>query len=234
MKPPITPNGPASAPSRSSIPGMIVWYGRRPGSTRPEIAKQAPRFWRTIPVPGATMPAPKLPKRLWMNDTAVPSPSTAHRYTVPPPGSAAGAATASRRRATASGASRSETSAPSRTRACASSSASSAQRAWFASVARALRAARAPPARRRPAWAGAARPPRTAVAGEQRGRPGRRVRGEVALLEPRGGADAFGQLAAIEARGALVGERRSVAARSGSRTWSPAFGTGLSSGGTTA
>ena len=52
---------------------MIVWYGRRPGSTRPETAKQAPRFWSTMPVPGATIPAPKLPKRLWMNDTAVPS-----------------------------------------------------------------------------------------------------------------------------------------------------------------
>ena len=35
MKPPITPNGPSSSPSRSSIPGMIVWYGRRPGSTAP-------------------------------------------------------------------------------------------------------------------------------------------------------------------------------------------------------
>ena len=34
MKPPMTPNGPSSAPSRRSIPGMIVWYGRRPGSTR--------------------------------------------------------------------------------------------------------------------------------------------------------------------------------------------------------
>ena len=38
---------------------MIVWYGRRPGSTRPETAKHAPRFWRTMPVPGATTPEPK-------------------------------------------------------------------------------------------------------------------------------------------------------------------------------
>ncbi len=35
---------------------MIVWNGRRPGSTRPETAKQAPRFCRTMPVPGATTP----------------------------------------------------------------------------------------------------------------------------------------------------------------------------------
>ena len=34
MCPPITPNGPSSAPSRSSRPGMIVWYGRLPGASR--------------------------------------------------------------------------------------------------------------------------------------------------------------------------------------------------------
>ena len=56
----MTPNGPSSCPSRRSIPGMIVWYGRLPGSTCPETAKHAPRFWRTMPVPGATMPDPKL------------------------------------------------------------------------------------------------------------------------------------------------------------------------------
>ena len=38
---------------------MIVWYGRRPGSTAPPTAKHAPRFWRTTPVPGATSPEPK-------------------------------------------------------------------------------------------------------------------------------------------------------------------------------
>jgi len=32
---------------------MIVWYGRRPGSTRPPTEKHAPRFCRTTPVPGA-------------------------------------------------------------------------------------------------------------------------------------------------------------------------------------
>ena len=58
---------------------MIVWYGRRPGSTRPETAKHAPRFCRTMPVPGATTPEPKPWKRLWMNETAMRSPSTAHR-----------------------------------------------------------------------------------------------------------------------------------------------------------
>ena len=58
---------------------MIVWYGRRPGSTAPETAKQAPRFWRTTPVPGATTPLPKPSKRLWMKETAIPSPSTAQR-----------------------------------------------------------------------------------------------------------------------------------------------------------
>ena len=59
MKPPMTPNGPSSSPSRSSSPGMIVWYGRFPGSTAPAIEKQAPRFCRTTPVPGATTPDPK-------------------------------------------------------------------------------------------------------------------------------------------------------------------------------
>ncbi len=39
---------------------MIVWYGRRPGSTWPETAKHAPRFWSAMPVPGATIPEPKL------------------------------------------------------------------------------------------------------------------------------------------------------------------------------
>ena len=61
------------------MPGMIVWYGRRPGSTLPLIAKQAPRFWSTTPVPGATIPEPKPPYRLWMNETAIRSPSTAQR-----------------------------------------------------------------------------------------------------------------------------------------------------------
>ena len=79
MKPPITPNGPTRAPSRRSMPGMIVWYGRAPGSTPPWTAKHAPRFCRTTPVPGATTPEPKRPKRLWMNDTAIRSPSTAQR-----------------------------------------------------------------------------------------------------------------------------------------------------------
>ena len=37
---------------------MIVWYGRRPGSTAPDTEKQAPRFWSTTPVPGATTPEP--------------------------------------------------------------------------------------------------------------------------------------------------------------------------------
>ena len=79
MNPPITPNGPCSAPSRSSIPGMIVWYGRLPGSTRPATAKQAPRFCRTTPVPGATTREPKPSNRLWMKDTAIRSPSTTQR-----------------------------------------------------------------------------------------------------------------------------------------------------------
>ena len=55
----MTPNGPASSPSRSSIPGMIVWYGRRPGSTAPDTEKPAPRFWSATPVPGAQRPDPK-------------------------------------------------------------------------------------------------------------------------------------------------------------------------------
>ena len=38
---------------------MIVWYGRLPGSTWPETAKHAPRFWRTMPVPGATIARPE-------------------------------------------------------------------------------------------------------------------------------------------------------------------------------
>ena len=66
-------------PSRRSIPGMIVWYGRRPGSTAPATEKQAPRFWSTTPVPGATTPEPKVAKRLWMSETAIRSPSTAQR-----------------------------------------------------------------------------------------------------------------------------------------------------------
>ena len=32
---------------------MIVWYGRRPGSTAPDTEKHAPRFWSATPVPGA-------------------------------------------------------------------------------------------------------------------------------------------------------------------------------------
>ena len=58
---------------------MIVWYGRRPGSTAPVTAKQAPRFCSTTPVPGASTPEPKPSNRLWMNDTAIRSPSTAQR-----------------------------------------------------------------------------------------------------------------------------------------------------------
>ena len=37
---------------------MIVWYGRRPGSTEPLTLKHAPRFWSTTPVPGATTREP--------------------------------------------------------------------------------------------------------------------------------------------------------------------------------
>ena len=48
MCPPIRPNGPSSAPSRSSMPGMIVWYGRLPAASRlgcpGSSVKQAPRF----------------------------------------------------------------------------------------------------------------------------------------------------------------------------------------------
>ncbi len=56
----------------------VVWAAD-PAPRWPLIAKQAPRFWRTTPVPGATMPEPKPPNRLWMNETAVRSPSTAQR-----------------------------------------------------------------------------------------------------------------------------------------------------------
>ena len=58
---------------------MIVWYGRRPGSTAPETAKHAPRFWRTMPVPGATMPAAEAVVEALDEETAIPSPSTAQR-----------------------------------------------------------------------------------------------------------------------------------------------------------
>ena len=61
------------------MPGMIVWYGRRPGSTAPDTAKQAPRFCRTTPVPGATTLLPKPSNKLWIKETAIPSPSTVHR-----------------------------------------------------------------------------------------------------------------------------------------------------------
>jgi hypothetical protein len=60
MKPPMHPNGPSGAPPASSRkPGMIVWYGRRPGSTRPETSKQLARFCSTTPVPGAVTRLPK-------------------------------------------------------------------------------------------------------------------------------------------------------------------------------
>ena len=39
MWPPMTPNGPASAPSRRSMPGMIVWYGRLPGGEPVRVAR---------------------------------------------------------------------------------------------------------------------------------------------------------------------------------------------------
>ena len=79
MNPPITPNGPSSAPSRNSIPGMIVWYGRRPGSTAPETAKQAPRFWSDDARPGRDDARAERSNRLWMKETAIRSSSTAQR-----------------------------------------------------------------------------------------------------------------------------------------------------------
>ena len=49
---------PGEPPSRSSIPGMIVWYGRRPGSTAPDT--RSPRaVLEATPVPGAQSPDPK-------------------------------------------------------------------------------------------------------------------------------------------------------------------------------
>ena len=45
----------------------------------PETEKQAPRFWRTTPVPGATTRDPNASNRLWMKDTAMRSSSTTHR-----------------------------------------------------------------------------------------------------------------------------------------------------------
>ena len=67
------------SPSRNIIPGMIVWYGRRPGSTRAGTAKPAPRFWSSTPVPGATIRDPNGSKRLWISETAIRLPSTAQR-----------------------------------------------------------------------------------------------------------------------------------------------------------
>ena len=62
---------------------MIVWNGRRPGASRFGCAASstnpAPRFWRTMPVPGATTPEPNVPKTLWISEIAVPSASTAQR-----------------------------------------------------------------------------------------------------------------------------------------------------------
>jgi len=50
-----------------------------PGLDSTVTEKQLPRFWSRIPVPGATMPEPKLAYRLWMNETAIRSASTAQR-----------------------------------------------------------------------------------------------------------------------------------------------------------
>jgi len=78
MKPPMIPNGPSSPPSLSSIPGISVWYGRRPAATSPATAKPAPRLLSVRPVPGTMMPEPKWANRLWISDTAMPSSSTTH------------------------------------------------------------------------------------------------------------------------------------------------------------
>ena len=79
----LPPNGPSSRPPSSSIPGMIVWNGRRPGRSSfgcpGSSSKPDPRLWSTTPVSPATTPEPKCSARLWMKDTAFRSSSTQHR-----------------------------------------------------------------------------------------------------------------------------------------------------------
>ena len=87
-------------------------------------AKPKPRFCRITPVPGATTPDPNRSNRLCTNETAMPSSSTAQRYTVPPAGSNTSCEGSCTRRAIASGSISPRTSAPSRTSRKASSSAS--------------------------------------------------------------------------------------------------------------
>ena len=63
MSPPMTPNDASGRPSRSSMPGMIVWNGRLPGAMQFGCAgsseKPQPRFCSAMPVSPATMPEPK-------------------------------------------------------------------------------------------------------------------------------------------------------------------------------
>ena len=111
---------------------MIVWYGRRPGSTAPPTAKHAPRFWRTTPVPGRDEArAEALEEALDERDG---HPVVVDRAEVDRPARRLRhrrAATPARRGTRARSAR--ATSAPSRTRASASSSASWTQRIWLAS-----------------------------------------------------------------------------------------------------
>ena len=62
---------------------MIVWNGRRAGAMRlgwpSSSVKPAPRLCRAIPVSPTSTPAPKPSKIDWIHDTALRSPSTAHR-----------------------------------------------------------------------------------------------------------------------------------------------------------
>jgi hypothetical protein len=79
----MTPKGPTAAPSFVRNAGMIVWNGRLPGSStfgwpRSRV-NAAPRFWRTIPVPGTTTCDPHPSNADWMKLTIIPSESAAQR-----------------------------------------------------------------------------------------------------------------------------------------------------------
>ena len=59
---------------------MIVWYGRRPGSTAPDDGEAGAAVLEDDAGAAARRsPSRSRSKRLWMNETAIRSPSTAHR-----------------------------------------------------------------------------------------------------------------------------------------------------------